>query len=200
MNATAQHLSPIRHLAAGSQGRFRRLDPSLDQPTITVGAVGGSNAENSVQRWADPERRNKSIGSRNPFLLGDERCVPPTDPGEQLRGRRRAFFSARQTPDENNIHRVHGEAARPPKENACAYAQQIRKIVASGRQRIARNSTSLLLGMVDERQHRVDLSPMTASPQLIANLRSRRHTRNRSNNDHAHRTGHQTTKPRRSVF
>jgi 6-phosphogluconolactonase len=57
-------------------------------------------------------------------VLGDERCVPPSDPASNYRLAKDWLIQGARIP-ERNVHRIAGEIA--PKEAAHLYAEQIRR-------------------------------------------------------------------------
>jgi 6-phosphogluconolactonase len=96
--------------AAGSRGRF------------SVALSGGSTPGNLYRLLAREPYRAQVPWANVHLFWGDERCVPPDDPGSNYFLAQEALLSHVPVPPEN-IHRVHGELA--PGKAARAYDQEL---------------------------------------------------------------------------
>jgi 6-phosphogluconolactonase len=109
--------SDIARDSVAQRGRF-----------LTALSGGGTPLE-LYRLLALPAFRDALPWERIHFFWGDERCVPPEDPGSNYRQAYDAWLSQVPVPREN-IHRVHGEL--PPASAAEEYSQQLSEFASPG--------------------------------------------------------------------
>jgi 6-phosphogluconolactonase len=106
----ARSLAVLAIEAVDSRGRF------------SVALSGGSTPRALYRLLAEEPYRGQIPWAGVHLFWGDERCVPPDDPGSSFRAADEAFISRVPLPPDN-VHRVRGELA--PEVAARAYANEL---------------------------------------------------------------------------
>jgi 6-phosphogluconolactonase len=106
--------------AAGSRGRF------------SVALSGGSTPGALYRLLAEEPYRGQIPWENVHLFWGDERCVPPDDPGSNYRLANEALIAHVPIPPEN-VHRLHGELE--PAAAARAYDRDLRDFFCGPRPR-----------------------------------------------------------------
>lgn len=105
-----QRFVGLAQQAAESRGRF------------TAALSGGSTPEGLYRLLAEEPYRNQVPWQQVHLFWGDERCVPPDDPGSNYRMAEQTLLRHVPVPPEN-VHRVQGELA--PEQAARAYGRDL---------------------------------------------------------------------------
>ena len=87
-------------------------------------ALNGGNTPTRLFQLLASDDRNKVNWKKTHIFWGDERCVPPDDPGSSYGQAREALLSHVPIPD-SNIHRV--DTSFPPAEAAKDYALTLKQ-------------------------------------------------------------------------
>lgn len=104
------------------------LEAAIDQHGVASFVLaGGSTPLDLYRQLASPLYKHIEWDKIHVFW-GDERLVPPDDPGSNFAAARDALFSRVAIPPEN-IHRIRGELT--PDESAADYAAQLREWAAA---------------------------------------------------------------------
>jgi len=90
---------------------------------FSVALAGGGTPRGVYELLATPPFSEQIPWGRVHVFWGDERCVPPDDPGSNYRMARETLLDRVPLPTDN-IHRVHGEL--DPETAAQAYAAELR--------------------------------------------------------------------------
>jgi 6-phosphogluconolactonase len=93
------------------------------QSSFSVALAGGGTPRGVYELLATPPFSEQIPWGRVHVFWGDERCVPPDDPGSNYRMARETLLDRVPLPTDN-IHRVHGEL--DPETAAQAYAAELR--------------------------------------------------------------------------
>lgn len=109
----AAHLAA--RAAASAGGRF------------SLALAGGSTPRRTYQLLAEPPHRQAVPWDRVEVFFGDERCVPPDDPGSNHRMAREALLGRVPIPA-SRIHRIRGEDPDPEAE-AARYQEELRAVL-----------------------------------------------------------------------
>ena len=109
-HAAAQRFSALAREAADSRHRF------------SVALSGGSTPGALYRLLADEPYRGQVPWAEVHLFWGDERCVPPDDPGSSYRLAQETMIARVPIPP-GNVHRVHGEL--DPQEAAQVYARDL---------------------------------------------------------------------------
>lgn len=110
----------IAEVAAGAVRRRGR---------VLLALSGGGTPEPVFRLLADQPYRRRDAWASAHFFWGDERCVPPTDPGSNYGQARRLLLDPLGVPDEQ-IHRIKGELA--PEEAAADYRRRLTEFSGEG--------------------------------------------------------------------
>jgi len=114
----AAHVAGRAAAAASARGRF------------SLALAGGSTPRRTYQLLAEPPHREAVPWDRVEVFFGDERCVPPGDPGSNHRMAREALLGRVPIP-EGRIHRIRGEAP-DPEAAAAEYEEELRAALGPG--------------------------------------------------------------------
>jgi len=111
-------------LAQEAAGRFVEQARAAVQSRgrFSVALSGGSTPEGAYRLLAQEPYRGQLPWDRMHLFWGDERCVPPDDPGSNYRLADQALISQVPIPAEN-VHRIPGELA--PEAAARAYRREL---------------------------------------------------------------------------
>ena len=90
-------------------------------------ALNGGNTPTRLFQLLASDCREKVDWSKTHIFWGDERCVPPDDPGSSYGQAREALLSHVSIPD-SNIHRL--DTSFPPAEAAKDYAHTLKQFAA----------------------------------------------------------------------
>ncbi|HPC73796.1 MAG TPA: 6-phosphogluconolactonase [Syntrophales bacterium] len=107
----ARYLTGIARDSVHSSGRF------------TLALSGGATPRRLYEKLGGAECREKLKWDSIHLFWGDERCVPPDDPGSNYRMARETFIDRVPVPP-RNIHRIRGEM-KPP-EAAALYEKDLK--------------------------------------------------------------------------
>jgi hypothetical protein len=130
---------------------------SVAQRGRFITALSGGGTPLALYRLlALPPFRDALPWERIHFFWGDERCVPPEDPGSNYRQAYDAWLSQVPVPREN-IHRAHGEL--PPASAAEEYTRQLSEFASPGLDYPRFDLVLLGLGGTTTRRHIHQLSP-----------------------------------------
>ncbi|MBN1489449.1 MAG: 6-phosphogluconolactonase [Phycisphaerae bacterium] len=88
--------------------------------------AGGQTPEKVYERLAEPSVAATIDWTKTFILWGDERCVPPDDPGSNFRMATEALLRHVSIPTDH-VLRILGEA--PPAQEAARYEHQLRKLL-----------------------------------------------------------------------
>jgi 6-phosphogluconolactonase len=139
----AQRFVRLARQASESRGRF------------TAVLSGGSTPSGLYRLLAGEPYRSEVPWGKVHLFWGDERCVPPNDPGSNYRLAEEAFLDHVPVPPEN-VHRVQGEL--PPEQAARAYALELEDFFCGPRARF----DLVLLGLGHD-GHTASLFPGSAA-------------------------------------
>lgn len=148
-------------LMAGAAERFVSVAAQAinESGRFVVALAGGSTPRRLYELLATSAYAPRVEWSRAHLFWGDERCVPPDDPGSNYRMAREALLSRVPLP-EANVHRVRGEDA--PARAAAAYERELRETLGTRhglpRRAPGRRLDLVLLGMGDN-GHTASLFP-----------------------------------------
>jgi len=140
----ARHFVALSREAAGSRGRF------------SVTLSGGSTPGNLYRLLAEEPYRDQVPWGEVHLFWGDERCVPPGDPGSNYSLANETLISRVPIPP-GNVHRVQGELE--PERAARVYEQELQGFYCGPHTRF----DLVLLGLGED-GHTASLFP--ASPVL----------------------------------
>jgi 6-phosphogluconolactonase len=113
----------LPNLEAVSQAAAERfVHLAQTQSPFSVALAGGGTPRRLFELLATPPFSERIPWERVHVFWGDERCVPPDDPGSNYRMAREALLDHVPLPTDN-IHRVHGEL--DPETAAQAYATEL---------------------------------------------------------------------------
>jgi 6-phosphogluconolactonase len=140
----AQRFVALVREAAASRGRF------------SVALSGGSTPGTLYRLLAEEPYRGQIPWAEVHLFWGDERCVPPDDPGSNYRLAEETLIARVPIPP-GNVHRVRGEL--DPEEAARVYARELRDFFCGPRPRF----DLVLLGLGED-GHTASLFP--GSPVL----------------------------------
>ena len=135
----AERFAALAQGAVEKRGRF------------TVALSGGGAPQLLFRRLAADPFVELIPWEQTHVFWGDERCVPPDDPGSNYRSAREALLDHVPLPA-GQIHRVRGEW--PPEQAAQAYEDELHQVFGSGRPRF----DLILLGLGDD-GHTASLFP-----------------------------------------
>jgi 6-phosphogluconolactonase len=146
----AQLLTNLSEEAVESRGRF------------SVALSGGSTPGALYRLLAGAPYRDQIPWKQIHLFWGDERCVPPDDPGSNFRLAEDALIAQVPIPSEN-VHRVLGELY--PERAARAYVKEMEEFFCGPRTRF----DLVLLGLGDD-GHTASLFPQSAALQETERL------------------------------
>jgi 6-phosphogluconolactonase len=146
----AQLLANLAKEAVESRGRF------------SVALSGGSTPGALYRLLAEAPYRDQIPWKQIHLFWGDERCVPPDDPGSNFRLAEDALITQVPIPSEN-VHRVLGEL--DPERAARAYVKEMEDFFCGPRTRF----DLVLLGLGDD-GHTASLFPQSAALQETERL------------------------------
>jgi 6-phosphogluconolactonase len=109
-HSAAQRFSALAQEAADSRSRF------------SVALSGGSTPGALYRLLAEEPYRGQVPWAEVHLFWGDERCVPPDDPGSSYRLAEETLIARVPIPPDN-VHRMHGELE--PEEAARAYGREL---------------------------------------------------------------------------
>ena len=144
----ARRFVALSREAAGSRGRF------------SVALSGGSTPEQLYRLLVSEPYRAQVPWAEVHFFWGDERCVPPDDPGSNYALANEMLISRVPVPPEN-VHRVRGELE--PGRAARAYEQELQDFFCAPHGGLHIRFDLVLLGLGED-GHTASLFP--ASPAL----------------------------------
>lgn len=144
IEAAAQLFAEIAIASVAERGRF------------TVALSGGGTPQGLYQRLARPPYRDDIPWAHAHLYWGDERLVPPNDPGSNYAQAARTLIRHLPIPEEN-IHRAKGELS--PHEAVQEYRRQLRRFLPPGSERF----DLVLMGMGSD-GHTASLFPGPVSP------------------------------------
>jgi 6-phosphogluconolactonase len=113
----ARRLAEIAQKAIASRGRF------------TMALSGGSTPRLLFERLSQEPYRSGMAWDRVHLFWGDERCVPPDDPGSNYRQAHQAWIAHVPIPSAQ-VHRVPGEWE--PEQAARQYEETLRRFSGGG--------------------------------------------------------------------
>lgn len=116
-------------LSAAAAEQFTQFVGAARNHDFFVALSGGSTPRALFQRLAHPPYAGQLPWVRLHFFWGDERLVPPNDPGSSYGDAQRLLFDHVPLPAAN-IHRIKGEL--PPEEARQDYIQQLRQAAPQG--------------------------------------------------------------------
>ena len=116
--AAALFVVDLAREAVGQRGRF------------LIALSGGGTPEPVYRLLASQPYRTRTEWRTSHFFWGDERCVPPGEPGSNYGQARRLLLDPLAAPAEN-IHRIKGELA--PEEAAADYRRRLAEFAGEGR-------------------------------------------------------------------
>jgi 6-phosphogluconolactonase len=143
-HSAAQRFVTLAQEAATSRGRF------------SIALSGGSTPGALYRLLAEEPYQGQVPWAEVHLFWGDERCVPPDDPGSNYRLAKETLISRMPIPA-GNVHRLRGELE--PEEAARAYAREVRDFFCGPRPRF----DLVLLGLGED-GHTASLFP--GSPAL----------------------------------
>ncbi len=108
---------------------FTQLVQQSGNHKFLVALSGGSTPRALFQKLAQPPYAHQLPWQHIHFFWGDERLVPPDDPGSSYGDAQRLLFDHVPLPAAN-IHRIKGEL--PPEEARQDYLQQVRQATPQG--------------------------------------------------------------------
>ncbi len=108
---------------------FAQLVQQAEGSKFLVALSGGSTPRALFQKLAQPPYAASLPWETIHFFWGDERLVPPGDPGSSFGEAKRLLFDHVSVPIAN-IHRIKGEL--PPEESRRDYAEQLRQFCTQG--------------------------------------------------------------------
>ena len=118
--AAAQRFTAAAHEAATSRGRFG------------IALSGGSTPQALFRLLAEDPYREQIPWAQTHIFWGDERCVPPDDPGSNYYVAHETLISHVPIPPEN-VHRIRGELE--PEAAARAYDRELQDVYCGPRPR-----------------------------------------------------------------
>jgi 6-phosphogluconolactonase len=112
-------------------GRFVQVasEAAHERGRFLVAFSGGSTPQRLYQLLTQPPYLGQIQWQSIHWFWGDERCVPPDDPGSNYHSAQQILLSHIPLPKEN-LHRVKGELA--PEQAAQDYAEQLRACAEPG--------------------------------------------------------------------
>lgn len=94
-----------------------------------VALSGGSTPSGLYRLLAEEPHRKQIVWEKTFVFWGDERCVPPDDPGSNYRQAYETLLQHVSTPDQN-VQRIRAELE--PDEASVGYAQTLKRFAAAG--------------------------------------------------------------------
>ncbi len=145
--AAASHIAEAARTAFADRGRF------------AIALAGGSTPRRTYRRLAAAFTAEE--WARIHVFFGDERCVPPTDPGSNYRLARESLLRSVPVPDAN-VHRIRGELG--PVEGAARYDRELAQFFGAPTPADSSSSTFdlVLLGLGHD-GHTASLFPDSAA-------------------------------------
>jgi len=118
-------LEKLSHEAAGLF--IEQAAEAIEQRGRFLVALNGGSTPNRLFQLLPIEYPDKVDWNNVHVFWGDERCVPPDDPGSSFGQARKMFLSRVPIPDEN-VHRVDGELE--PAEASREYSHTLREFAS----------------------------------------------------------------------
>jgi 6-phosphogluconolactonase len=117
-------------LMAGAAERFVSAATRAihESGRFVVALAGGSTPKRLYALLTTPAHAGRIDWSRTHLFWGDERAVPPDDPGSNYRMTREVLLDRVPVP-QANVHRIRGEDV--PAEAAAAYERELRQTFAT---------------------------------------------------------------------